>query len=50
MNREGKEVTGSVADNKVAIIFDWDNRWAIDDAWALANETKKFDEKGNFEC
>ena len=38
------EVTGSVSDNKVAIVFDWDNRWAIDDAWALANETKKFDE------
>lgn len=38
------EITGSVSDNKVAIIYDWDNRWAIDDAWALANETKKFDE------
>ena len=37
------EVTGSVSDNKVAILFDWDNRWAIDDAWALANETKNFD-------
>ncbi|MBR1623206.1 MAG: beta-galactosidase, partial [Pseudobutyrivibrio sp.] len=37
------EVTGSVSDNKVAILFDWDNRWAVDDAWALANETKNFD-------
>ena len=39
-----KEVAGSVSDNKVAILFDWDNRWAVDDAWALANETKKYDE------
>lgn len=38
------EVAGTLSDNKVAIIFDWDNRWAIDDAWALAKETKKFDE------
>ena len=38
------EITGSISNNKVAIVFDWDNRWAIDDAWALSNETKKFDE------
>ncbi|MBR5637080.1 MAG: beta-galactosidase [Pseudobutyrivibrio sp.] len=38
------EITGSLSDNKVAILYDWDNRWAIDDAWALSNETKKFDE------
>jgi len=37
------EISGSVANNKVAIIFDWDNRWAIDDARALAQETKNFD-------
>ena len=37
------EVQGSVASNQVAILFDWDNRWAIDDAWALSNETKNFD-------
>lgn len=37
------EVSGSVSDNKVAILFDWDNRWAIDDAWALAKDTKNFD-------
>ncbi|WP_243143476.1 beta-galactosidase [Pseudobutyrivibrio xylanivorans] len=37
------EITGSLSDNKVAILFDWDNRWAIDDAWALSNETKNFD-------
>lgn len=39
-----KEISGTVSDNKVAIIYDWDNRWAIDDAWALSNETKKYDE------
>ncbi len=38
-----KEVAGSLADNKVAILFDWDNRWAIDDAWTLAKATKKYD-------
>ena len=37
------EVAGAVSDNKVAILFDWDNRWAIDDAWALSNDTKDFD-------
>ena len=37
------EVAGALSDNKVAILFDWDNRWAIDDAWALAKDTKNFD-------
>ncbi len=37
------EITGTLSDNKVAILFDWDNRWAIDDAWALANDTKNYD-------
>lgn len=37
------EVAGSVAKNQVAILYDWDNRWALDDAQALSNETKKFD-------
>lgn len=37
------ELTGSLSSNQVAIIYDWDNRWAIDDAWALANETKNYD-------
>lgn len=39
------EVAGSLSDNKVAIIFDWDNRWAVDDAWTLAKDTKKFDQQ-----
>ena len=37
------EVAGSTAKNPVAILYDWDNRWALDDAQAMANETKKFD-------
>ncbi|MCI6676965.1 MAG: beta-galactosidase [Clostridiales bacterium] len=37
------EVAGSVADNKVAVLFDWDNRWAVDDVKALAQETKNYD-------
>ena len=37
------DVTGTVSHNRVAILFDWDNRWAVDDAWALANESKKYD-------
>lgn len=37
------EIAGTVSNNKVAIIYDWDNRWAIDDAWALSNETKNYD-------
>ena len=38
------EVTGSLAGNPVALLFDWDNRWAIKDAMALAQETKKYEE------
>ena len=38
------EVTGSVAKNEAAILYDWDNRWALDDAQMLSNETKNFDE------
>ncbi len=37
--------SGTVSDNKVAILFDWDNRWAINDTWTLANDTKKFDQQ-----
>ncbi len=37
------EIAGTMADNKVAILYDWDNRWAIDDAWALAKDTKNYD-------
>lgn len=37
------EVAGTLSDNKVAILYDWDNRWGVDDSWALCNDTKKFD-------
>lgn len=37
------QIAGTISNNKVAILFDWDNRWAVDDAWALSNETKKYD-------
>lgn len=38
-----KEVAGTLSNNKVAIIYDWDNRWAVDDAWALSNKSKNYD-------
>lgn len=37
------EVAGTVADNRVAMLFDWDNRWAIDDVRALSQESKKYE-------
>lgn len=37
------KVTGSLVKSKVAILYDWDNRWAIDDARILAQETKKYE-------
>lgn len=37
------EIAGTCSDNKVALIWDWDSRWAVSDAWALANETKKWE-------
>lgn len=39
-----QDVTGSVVNAKVAIMFDWDNRWSIWEVKALANESKKFEE------
>ena len=38
------EVAGSLPKNQVAMLFDWDNRWAIRDVKALAQETKKYEE------
>ena len=38
------EVAGSIADNRTAILFDWDNRWAVRDVNALGQETKKYEE------
>ena len=36
------EVCGTSVDAEVAIIFDWENRWAIDDCQALNNENKGY--------
>ncbi|MFV0504932.1 MAG: beta-galactosidase [Lachnospirales bacterium] len=38
------KVAGTTIKSKVALIFDWDNRWAIQDAKALSNATKKYEE------
>ena len=37
------KVEGSVMKNKAAIIFEWDNWWALTDAGGLGRETKKYD-------
>ena len=37
-------IEGSLAKNKAAIIFDWENWWALDNAGGLSNKTKKYDE------
>lgn len=36
------EVQGSVVNSKAAVIFDWDNWWAIDDMMGLGQSTKKY--------
>ena len=35
-------IQGSVVNSKAAVIFDWDNWWAIDDMKGLAQSTKKY--------
>ena len=36
------EIAGTVTDAKVAVIFDWENMWALDDCQGYANEGKKY--------
>ena len=36
-------VAGTCMSNKVAILFDWDNRWSIRDTKALADNTKSYE-------
>ena len=36
------EAAGSVAKASTAILYDWDSRWAIDDAAAFAKKTKNY--------
>lgn len=37
-------VAGTLVRTKAALLFDWDNRWAIQDVKALAADTKKYEE------
>lgn len=37
-------VAGTLVKTKAALLFDWDNRWAIRDVKALATETKRYEE------
>lgn len=36
-------VAGSVVQSRAALLFDWENRWAIWDVKALAQETKRYE-------
>lgn len=38
------EVVGTTAHSQVAIIFDWENRWALEEAQALARERLQYEE------
>ncbi len=38
------EAAGTLVKAKTALLFDWDNRWAIQDVKALADTTKKYEE------
>lgn len=38
------DIVGTYTKSETAIIFDWENRWAINDMQAMAKETKKIDE------
>ncbi|MGF7146008.1 beta-galactosidase [Anaerotaenia torta] len=35
---------GTLVKSKAALLFDWDNRWAIQDVKALSDETKRYEE------
>lgn len=37
-------MAGSIVKAKAALLFDWDNRWAVQDAGALSNETKCYED------
>lgn len=41
--KEIKDVQGSLVDAKAAMIFDWDNMWAIEDMKGLADSTKQYE-------
>lgn len=37
-------MAGTLVKAKAAMLFDWDNRWAIHDVQALSNQTKRYEE------
>jgi len=39
-----KEIVGSVVASSAAVLFDWDNRWAIKDAKVLSDNTKNYED------
>ncbi len=41
--KKASSVAGSVVDSEVALLFDWDNRWAIADMQGMAQATKNYD-------
>lgn len=38
------EIAGTLTDSQVAIVFDWENMWALDNAQGYANNDKKYRE------
>lgn len=38
LQQMSKAVSGTYNDAKIALIFDWENWWAIEDAWAVQNK------------
>jgi beta-galactosidase len=38
------DICGTTVPAKAALLYDWDNRWAIQDVKALADDTKQYDE------
>jgi beta-galactosidase len=41
--RQLPELAGTTVHNEAALLFDWDNRWAIEDVMALSQETKQYE-------
>ncbi|MBQ2729807.1 MAG: beta-galactosidase [Clostridia bacterium] len=39
---ETDEIAGTLTDSKVAVIFDWENMWALDDSQGYAKDDKKY--------
>ena len=40
--KEIDEIAGTMTDAKAAVIFDWENMWALDDCQGYANASKKY--------